>query len=165
MKIMRQEIESLINGLIFLILVFIIFSWIYRPYIIEYNAEKDFLQATHKNINDKNSLFYVDLCKNIASIKEQVNCVMLATSPIYHYTKDQERTKIRTPTQYAKLGGNCKDSAILYATIFKNLNYTIKFEFPIPHHITTTIYKKIGDNIYKYCNIEGNTATCYEVII
>lgn len=162
---MGHDTEVLIQGIFFIAIILLLFTWIYYPYIKEYNNERDFLQATQKNLQDKYSLFYADLCKNETSVKEQVNCVLIATSPIYYYTKDQERTKIRTPTQYAKLGGNCKDSAILYATIFKNLNYTINFEFPIPHHITTTIYKKIDNNTYKYCNIEGNTATCYEVII
>lgn len=162
---MGHDTEVLIQGIFFIAIILLFFTWVYYPYIKEYNNEKDFLKATQENLEDKYSLFYADLCKSEATIDEQVKCVLIATEPIYHYTKDQERTKIRTPTQYAKLGGNCKDSAILYATIFTNLNYTINFEFPIPHHITTTIYKKIDDSTYKYCNIEGNTGTCYEVII
>ena len=157
--------EFLIQGIFFIVIILLFFSWVYRPYILEYNAEKDFLMATQKNLGDEYSLFYADLCKSETTINEQVNCVLIATTPIYHYTKDAERKKIRTPTQYVKLGGDCKDSAILYATIFKNLNYTINFEFPMPHHLSLTIYKKINDSTYKYCNIEGNTGTCYEVII
>jgi len=160
---MRPETEGIINALLFLALVTVIYSWIYHPYIMEYNAEKDFLKATQKNLQDRYSLFYADLCKNEATIKEQVNCVLIATSPVYYYTKDQDRTKIRTPSQYANLGGNCRDSAVFYATIFKNLNYTINFEFPIPHHVALTIYKKIDKSTYKYCDIEGNRGTCYEV--
>jgi hypothetical protein len=90
---------------------------------------------------------------------------MTATSLIYHYTKDQERTEIRTPSQYALLGGNCKDSAVFYATIFKNMNYTIEFRFPIPQHTSLTISKQESNNTYKYCDIEGNKAKCYWVKI
>lgn len=158
---MRQETEAIIQGLFFIAIVFVIFSWIYKPYIIEDGKQKEYYHATQKNLNDKYIQFYSDLCK---SSEDEVSCVMTSTNPIYHYTKDENRSKIRTPSQYYLFGGNCRDSAVFYATIFKKLNYTIKFEFPIPKHINLIISKKVDENIYRYCLIEGNTANCYKVI-
>jgi hypothetical protein len=159
---MRQETEAIIQGIFFIIIVFLIFSWLYRPYIIEHNKQKEYEGMIKKNLDDRQATYYSNLCSGMI---DDVDCVMSATSPIYNYVKDENRSKIRTPSQYALFGGNCRDSAVFYATIFKKLNYTIKFEFPIPKHINLIISKKVDENIYRYCVIEGNTAECYKVII
>jgi hypothetical protein len=127
--------------------------------------KEEYTKTMNKNLKDKYSTYYADLCDKL--LLDDVNCVMTATTPIYHYTEDQERKTIRTPSQYALFGGNCRDSAIFYATIFKNMNYTIEFRFPVPHHVALTISKKMDDNLnlYRYCDIEGNQATCYGVMI
>lgn len=160
---MRAETEAIINAVLFIMIIFIIFSWVYKDCTQQNSAREEYNKIVKKNINDKYTLFYAKLCNN--SQIDDVTCVMTATSPVYHYTKDQERKTIRTPSQYVLLGGNCKDSAVFYATIFKNLNYTIDFQFPVPHHTMLIISKKITDNHYRYCNIEGNKGTCYEVAI
>ena len=160
---MRRETETIINIVFLIVLIIAIFDFLYRDYIYQDKTKNELNKFIEKNLNDKYTLFYTNLCKDLTP--NDVNCVMTITSPIYHYTKDQNRTTLRTPSQYALLGGNCKDSAILYATIFKKLNYTINFEFPIPSHIALIISKKIDNHTYKYCDIEGNQATCYEVII
>jgi len=159
---MTPDTERILNSLFLIALVFVIFSWIFRPYIMESNTQEKHQQATQKYIDDKYTKYYANLC---GGTDEEIDCVMTTTSTIYKYTKDQNRSKIRSPSEYVKLGGNCKDSAIFYATIFKRMNYTTKFEFPVPQHINLIISKKIDEKIYRYCTIEGKTATCYEVMI
>lgn len=144
-------------------LMLILFNWLYRDCIQQNRAREEYNKMVKKNLNDKYALFYANLCKELNP--DDVDCIMTATNHLYHYTKDQERKTIRTPSQYALLGGNCKDSAVFYATIFKNMNYTINFRFPVPHHTSLTISKQESNNTYKYCDIEGKQAKCYWVMI
>jgi hypothetical protein len=160
---MKPDTEDILNSIFLIFIVCIIFIWVFKPYIMDKNTQEIFEKATKKYVDDKYTKLYSELCKQ--SEPDEVNCVMTATSTIYHYTKDQNRSKIRSPSEYAKMGGNCKDSAIFYATIFKRMNYTIEFQFPVPHHVNLIISKKIDEKTYRYCNIEGNTGTCYEVLI
>lgn len=157
---MKTETETIIQGLFIIAIIFLLLNWIYLPYIKDYNTDRQYKKVIDKNIDDEYTEYYSNLCKGR---EQEIDCVMTSTKTIYKYTRDQNRTTIRTPSQYTKMGGNCKDSAIFYATIFKRMNYTIDFQFPIPNHVIIIISKQLTNNIYKYCNIEGNTATCYEV--
>jgi len=163
---MNPHAENIIMLIIMLGLIMCVVNFCTSNEATQENVKRELTSQMNKNLNDKYTKYYADLCKEINAYPNgQVSCVMTATQPIYHYTAEQDRKELRTPSEYAMMGGNCKDSALFYATIFKNLNYTITFRFPVPHHISLTINKKIDNETYQYCDIEGNKATCYEVRI
>jgi hypothetical protein len=164
-RIEKDDIVKLSLMIIFASVLSILASTIamnmmYDNAIINQNTKSSYEKFMNKNLDDKQSIYYSKICSGMV---DEVGCVMTETKQIYNYV-NRTGIAIRTPSQYSLKGGDCQDSAIFYATIFKNMNYTINFRFPIPTHVSITIVKKMDDNITQYCDIEGNSATCYEVL-
>ena len=142
-------------------LIFAIIFFIHLNFLKYFIREYEYNDMVNNNLNDKHSRYFASLCEN-RTREDVVECVMNATTPIYYYTSEEH--DLRTPTEYVNKGGDCRDSAVFYATIFKNLNYKTDFIFPVPHHVSLTIKKQINKTTNQYCNIEANRAKCYLVI-
>lgn len=159
---MQESTERIIGGLFLIVVILLVFNIIYREPISEEQLQKRYEGYMKKNLNDKTSLYFSNLCRET---ENRVDCVMTETKDKTSYVKDSERNTPKKPTQYLLEGGDCKDSATFYATIFKNLGYDVKFRFPIPNHVAITISEQTGYDDWRYCDIESQTYTCYEVKI
>jgi hypothetical protein len=158
----RESVNNKTNIILSVILLVLTIIILINFREMRYNNKINiYIKAVNDNLNDNISMYYSKLCAN--STLGDVECVMEVTGLFYNYNINSG--SIRTPVQYVKLGGDCEDVAVFYATIFKRLGYNIIFRFPLARHVSLTISQKISGGLYKYCDIEGDEADCHLIRI
>jgi len=130
---------------------------IYRDHANHITTKDIYQLAVEEYIDDAAAASLSSSCR---SQDDEVSCVMNSNRIAY---VNANSSAIKSPSDVLKTGGNCKDIAVFYGIIFTRLNYTTKFIFPVPQHTALQIRKQISENSWKYCNVELNQATCYEV--
>jgi hypothetical protein len=93
---------------------------------------------------------------NTFPVVEQAECVVRQTE--YNY---KEHDGLKTPDEFYKDGGVCRDIAIYYASIFKNMGWNIYYNLNTPEHVFIEITKNY-DNKNIRCTIDGIEYNCAE---
>jgi len=158
---MQESTERMINGLFLVMVIVLIFNFFYRDEISNEQREQRYESYLRNNLNDKTSIYLANLCKYSSN---QVSCVMKETKDITIYVAEPGRKKPKKPSDYVVEGGDCKDSAIFYATIFSELGYDVKFRFPLETHVSITISKSFDGEKNYYCDIESDSYDCHWVM-
>jgi len=92
----------------------------------------------------------------------QPQCVVAQLVEKYNYT--DHLGIIRTPDDFIKNGGVCRDISVTYAIIFKKLNFDVQYIFPTQNHVFVRVYKYWDCNndsiCYINCDIDGLNKKC-----
>jgi hypothetical protein len=160
-----DNLTNLILPMALIMIIFVIFSVFLKDSFAYAKERFIYMDAVDRWVNDTAVEPYVEKCESSVGTG-QVSCILEETEPVYKYTNESVAHMIRSPSDYIKLGGVCKDSAVFYGVIFKQLGWNVNFRFPVPRHVSLTISRdtcNFGDRCWMYCDVEGNRASCYEV--
>ena len=124
--------------------------------------------ATYKviaisHMDDNISVTISNFCKGM-HIDEQAACVVSQVAPFYNYSMHND-TFTYSPDEYVEKGGGvCRDSTVLYHTIFSRMGWYIYYDFDVPGHVFLIITKSI-EHLSMRCIIDGLTYNCerYEI--
>lgn len=119
-----------------------------------------------KSEQAKNDNFTKEIVKECVDeiYMKQPNCVIREVRPYFNYTIKTER--MITPSEYKQKGGSCSDTTILYASVFKLLEWDIQYVFPNENHVYIIVSKKIPcleatDKMCNFfCDIDGDNSVC-----
>jgi hypothetical protein len=114
-------------------------------------------------MNDMHDSFVMNVsafCKPFnESLETHVDCVVSQISNRYNYKDNgiNRSSTILTPTETIVKGGICRDSAVLYNAIFKNLGYDTNYVFT-ENHVFNVIYTND-----EYCTVDQYRYDCTEL--
>jgi len=108
------------------------------------------------HLNDNITIEVSSLCREIPMDK-QVECVVTQVSNFYNYS--MHNISVRSPDDYVKYGGVCRDSSVLYDSIFRRLGWFVHYDFTVPNHVFLDITKYSGNNTIK-CVVDSLTYNC-----
>lgn len=94
------------------------------------------------SLNDSIVLNISSECQNIP-LEAQAYCVQSFIAPLYHYVDNTSQVMILTPDETVEQGGVCRDFSVMTATIFRKLGWYAEYNFPIPQHVTVTVWHNI----------------------
>lgn len=108
--------------------------------------------------NDPVVLNITEYCMPFPTLSTKVECTVKQVRKFFNYTDGEHKNDItiRTPTETKEHGGVCRDYAILYDAIFRNMNIITDFIFT-DNHVFNNIWTKEG-----YCTVDQITYDCHE---
>lgn len=108
------------------------------------------------HIDDNVSIRISDFCGRIP-MDQQADCVVHQVAPFYNYSMHNET--VRSPDEYVEKGGVCRDSTVLYHSIFSRMGWYIQYDFSIPNHVFLII-TRTANNVSMRCVVDGLTYNC-----
>lgn len=93
---------------------------------------------------------------NTLPVVDQAECVVKQTE--YDYV---EHDGLRMPDNFSTDGGVCRDIAIYYASIFKNMGWNIYYNLNTPNHVFIEVTKQYEEKDIR-CTIDGIDYQCVE---
>ena len=110
-----------------------------------------------EDLNDPVVLNITEYCNSFEK-KVQVECVVKEVGIFYKYNESMvDGGEIRQPIEVKHTGGVCRDYAVLYGAVFKNLGFKTDFMFT-ENHVFNIIYTED-----MYCTIDMIDYNCYGV--
>ena len=117
-------------------------------------ANYKMVAITH--LNDNVSIRISDFC-NPLPLDKQPECVVYQVLPFYNYS--MHNNTVYSPDEYVIKGGVCRDSSVLYHSIFTRMGWYVYYDFSIPHHVFLTI-TKTGKDYTMRCVIDSLAYNC-----
>jgi hypothetical protein len=137
------------------------FGILYREPVAYSIAKGELLSASKQY--DALVMPYLSNCSQLQD-DVQVRCMMDELRPIIKYNGTEKSLTILSPEKYLERGGTCKEIAAIYASAFRQLNWTrVDFRSPVPRHMSITIARAIDNSTWIYCDVEMNRANCIKV--
>jgi hypothetical protein len=111
------------------------------------------------NQDDPVVMNITEYCYPFKEPEDKVECVVSEVNSFFNYSyKRANQTGIRTPSEVVELGGVCRDYAILYDSVFRNLKFKTDFIF-IGRHVYNSIWLT-GE---LYCTVDQQQFNCYSL--
>lgn len=156
------------NILLMFLGVLVFMSFLYcidsntNPIILFRNlyATSVFKSEAFMHVDDNISVSISTLCED-EPIELQAQCVVRQVSTFYNYS--MHYGSINTPDVYVLKGGVCRDSSILYHTIFKRLGWYTTYNFEVPDHVYITIVKNLDKDSSVRCIVDGLGYDCTRI--
>ncbi len=130
----RSRINIIVGLSAILIIIFAIFFLFYNPHFINALASKYF--SSISSLDKKNAIIIEisDLCSNFNDSEKKLVCVNNFVRTFFNYVEHNDTEIIRTPNQLLNGGGVCRDYAVFYDAILKNMGFKTKYVYS-PHHV------------------------------